>query len=173
MEAFDTACAQGLSNSQLNELAKKLKAMSDQHRQLLTQASSGQGWDRHLFALKSLCESTKQQMPKIFTDPGEYLNHDSEVAKLRTIIPPAYENINNNIMLSTSTMSTDLILRGGFCPVHPRGLGIAYRFEKDFLKLASSSYSADMGKAFREELQEVFKVFQKILATLSNKTSKL
>ena len=64
---------------------------------------SGQGFDRHLFGLKHLA-SMEGELPDIFTDP-------------------AFVNINANI-ISTSTLSTDLLKIGGFAPVVPDGYGI-------------------------------------------------
>ena len=64
---------------------------------------SGQGFDRHLFALKYLSASKGDVLPDIFQDP-------------------AYTNI-NHIILSTSTLSSPAILAGGFGPVVPDGYG--------------------------------------------------
>ena len=63
---------------------------------------SGQGFDRHLFALRKLAEADGKQLP-IFTDP-------------------AYAKINHNIM-STSTLQSPAIAAGGFAPVVPDGYG--------------------------------------------------
>jgi carnitine O-palmitoyltransferase 2 len=63
----------------------------------------GQGFDRHLFGLRRLAE-LKGQVPSIFKDP-------------------AYAAINHNI-LSTSTLSSDIVMAGAFGPVVKDGLGI-------------------------------------------------
>lgn len=65
----------------------------------------GQGFDRHLFALKSLAESEKLSLP-IFADPS--------YTKLNTIV------------LSTSTLPSDAVLFGGFAPVNPDSYGLGY-----------------------------------------------
>lgn len=65
---------------------------------------TGQGFDRHLFALKKIWERSNTSKPTIFEDP-------------------AYENINHNI-LSTSTLSDPAICAGGFGPVVNNGYGI-------------------------------------------------
>lgn len=64
---------------------------------------SGQGFDRHLFALRKLAEA-KGQNPALFGDPG-----------YRTMI---YD------ILSTSTLPDPSVLIGGFGPVVPDGFGI-------------------------------------------------
>ena len=66
---------------------------------------AGQGFDRHLFALRKLAEKEMHELPPIFTDPS-------------------YAYINYNI-LSTSTLSSDLVMGGGFGPVVSDGYGIA------------------------------------------------
>ena len=66
---------------------------------------AGQGFDRHLFVLRTLAEEAGQS-PAIFTDSSyQHMNH---------------------IVLSTSTLSTDSVLIGGFAPVSPDGYGIGY-----------------------------------------------
>lgn len=65
----------------------------------------GQGFDRHLFALKLKCEELGLN-PDLYSDP-------------------AYKAINHNI-LSTSTLASDFLLLGAFGPVVPNGYGIGY-----------------------------------------------
>lgn len=64
----------------------------------------GQGFDRHLFALKKIWEVSDIPKQAIFEDP-------------------AYDYINHNI-LSTSTLSDPNIIAGGFGPVVNDGYGI-------------------------------------------------
>lgn len=64
---------------------------------------SGEGFDRHLFALKKLADVSGK--------------------KVGLFMDPAYASINHNI-LSTSTLSSDVVMLGGFGPVVDNGLGI-------------------------------------------------
>lgn len=64
----------------------------------------GQGFDRHLFALKLLAQENQLKTPDLFTDR-------------------AYSNINYNI-LSTSSLTSDYVWLGGFGPVVKDGYGI-------------------------------------------------
>lgn len=64
----------------------------------------GQGFDRHLFALRKTAEKNNYEHLNIFDDS-------------------AYININRNI-LSTSTLSSPTVWAGGFGPVVQNGLGI-------------------------------------------------
>ena len=64
---------------------------------------AGQGWDRHLFALRKFAESKGLDVG-LFNDA-------------------AYKDI-NTITLSTSTLSSPAVEMGGFAPVIPHGLGV-------------------------------------------------
>lgn len=81
-----------------------IKECSKIHGNLTKEAAMGQGFDRHLFALRKISE--KQNLPAgdIFKDK-------------------AYSAINYNI-LSTSTLSSPCVWAGGFGPVVKDGLGV-------------------------------------------------
>ena len=64
---------------------------------------AGQGWDRHLYALRHFAEAEGLDLP-IFSDQ-------------------AYKDI-GTITLSTSTLSSPAVSIGGFAPVVPHGLGV-------------------------------------------------
>ena len=64
----------------------------------------GEGFDRHLFALKYLAEQRSLEVPALYHDP-------------------AYASINHNI-LSTSTLSSPAVELGGFAPVVRDGYGL-------------------------------------------------
>ena len=64
----------------------------------------GQGFDRHLFALKKFAERNNI-VCNMFEDPSfTYMNH---------------------IILSTSTLNSPAIYAGGFGPMERDGLGVA------------------------------------------------
>lgn len=65
----------------------------------------GQGFDRHLYALRLIAEKNKVKMPAIFEDP-------------------AYNALNYNV-ISTSTLASPAVWAGGFGPVVRDGYGIA------------------------------------------------
>lgn len=73
------------------------------HSQLTREAAMGQGFDRHLFALKKFADKTNT-LCNIFEDPNYSLM--------------------NHTILSTSTLSSPAIFAGGFGPVVKEGLGI-------------------------------------------------
>ncbi|PIK40111.1 putative carnitine O-palmitoyltransferase 2, mitochondrial [Apostichopus japonicus] len=112
------AFASGSSVS--NEEKKKLlKDCSNRHNQLTKEAAMGQGWDRHLFALRTLAEQSGTK-PGIFSDP-------------------AYINI-CQIVLSTSSIFSPAVLAGGFAPVIPSGYGIGYYPEEDTMMMGVTTY---------------------------------
>lgn len=76
------------------------------HGKLTREAAMGQGFDRHLFALKEIAGNTDLSHANLFEDP-------------------TYASINHNI-ISTSTLSSPAVWAGGFGPVVQDGLGIGY-----------------------------------------------
>lgn len=77
---------------------------SSYHTELVKEASMGQGFDRHLFALMKIAEENDLQRPE-FYDSYEY------------------KYLNKSI-LSTSTLSAPSVMAGGFGPVAKEGFGI-------------------------------------------------
>lgn len=88
--------------------AGELRAMIDNcskvHGQLTKEAAMGQGFDRHLFALRHTAQKEGIPIPDLY---------ETE----------AYKRINNNI-ISTSTLGSDALLAGSFGPVVKNGFGI-------------------------------------------------
>lgn len=84
-------------------------------------ALTGQGFDRHLFALRALAKESNLPTPSIFEDPS-------------------YARINHNI-LSTSTLVSDACRGGGFGPVVPDGYGLGYGVFDDIIGLQISYFS--------------------------------
>lgn len=78
----------------------------------------GQGYDRHLLGLKTTSERLQRSLPGIFTDR-------------------IYTNM-EHFVLSTSTLSTDTIVFGGFGPVVEDGLGIGYNVTSKLGAVVSS-----------------------------------
>ncbi len=100
-------------------------------------AAQGQGWDRHLFALKDLCLKSGKQLPKLFQDP-------------------AYQDINRSV-ISTSTLSSHNMIHGGFCPVVHEGFGFGYQIRDDILGSYISSYhdSSCIKAAYKETMLDI------------------
>ncbi|CAF0832301.1 unnamed protein product [Didymodactylos carnosus] len=121
-----------------------LKKCSDKHQQLIKEAAMGQGFDRHLFALKYLQEvEKKEQLHPIYTDTS-------------------YQLINHNI-LSTSTVASKHIAAGGFGPVVNNGFGIGYLIDDDQCGLLVTSYHEKELKDFVDTAGESYKNINDII----------
>lgn len=106
--------------------------------------SPGQGFDRHLFALRYLAASKGRALPGLYTDP-------------------AYSAINHNI-LSTSTLTSPAVSLGGFAPVVPDGFGVGYGVHDDWIGCNVSSYPArdvhEFLRCVRKSLEDIFTVLE-------------
>ncbi|XP_066913642.1 carnitine O-palmitoyltransferase 2, mitochondrial-like [Clytia hemisphaerica] len=113
-EAFEKG-----NNANVETMVGLLQETSNVHGELTKNAAMGQGFDRHLFAMRYISQQTGQSVP-FFQDP-------------------AYANI-NHIILSTSTVFSPNIQMGGFAPVVPDGLGVGYMVNDDWVGCNASSY---------------------------------
>ena len=105
---------------------------------------SGQGFDRHLFGLRHIAESSGK-VPKIYQDPS-------------------YTRL-NHIILSTSTLSSPSVLLGGFAPVVPDGLGIGYSILDDSLGCNVLSYGLPTDlqgflECLQSSLEDIYEVLE-------------
>lgn len=98
----------------------------------------GQGFDRHLFALRTAAERIRiLENFDLFKDP-------------------AYARINHNI-ISTSTLSSNALHAGGFGPVVKDGYGIGYNIQDELLGCIVSNYKNETnGKEFLECLRKSY-----------------
>uniref|UniRef100_A0A2K5SIR7 Carnitine O-palmitoyltransferase 2, mitochondrial n=1 Tax=Cebus imitator TaxID=2715852 RepID=A0A2K5SIR7_CEBIM len=129
------------------ELHKQLVAQDKQNKH--TSYISGQGFDRHLFVLRYLAAAKGIILPEFYLDP-------------------AYEQINHNV-LSTSTLSSPAVNLGGFAPVVSDGFGIGYAVHDNWIGCNVSSYP---GRNAREFLQCVEKALEDIFDALEGKSIK-
>lgn len=129
------------SNEELRYLIKKC---SDFHTHLVKEAAMGQGFDRHFFALRHIAEK-KGQVPDIFKDESY--------------------RIANDIILSTSTLSTDTVILGGFGPVTDNCYGIGYNVgEKRIGSTISTFKGAQVnGAQFTEALSLALTRIKKVV----------
>ncbi|XP_028260185.1 carnitine O-palmitoyltransferase 2, mitochondrial [Parambassis ranga] len=131
----------------VEQLRAMLHECSKYHGQLTREAAMGQGFDRHLFAMRYLANSKGQALHSLYTDP-------------------AYATINHNI-LSTSTLTSPAVSLGGFAPVVPDGFGVGYGVHDDWIGCNVSSYPA---RNVHEFLQCVHKSLEDIFTVLEGKS---
>ena len=114
------------------QLLGQMKACSDKHSVLVKQAVMGKGFDRHLFGLSSIATELGMYVPALFTDPlHKYVNH---------------------FTMSTSTLSSEAVLVGGFAPVVHDGYGIGYGVRGDRLEANVCTYEGRDVKEFTDAL---------------------
>uniref|UniRef100_A0ABI7ZFZ2 Carnitine O-palmitoyltransferase 2, mitochondrial n=1 Tax=Felis catus TaxID=9685 RepID=A0ABI7ZFZ2_FELCA len=150
---FTKRCSQAFvrepSKYSAGELQQMMTKCSTYHGQLTKEAAMGQGFDRHLFALRYLAAAKGIALPELYLDP-------------------AYGQINHNI-LSTSTLNSPAVNIGGFAPVVPDGFGIGYAIHDNWIGCNVSSYP---GRNVREFLQCVEKALEDIFDAIEGKCIK-
>ncbi|XP_050529275.1 carnitine O-palmitoyltransferase 2, mitochondrial isoform X2 [Daktulosphaira vitifoliae] len=129
-----------------DELVNMIKKCSIVHSQLVKEGAMGQGFDRHLFALRLLAEKNNLNIPKLFTDP-------------------AHKLINYNI-ISTSSLTSNYIWLGGFGPVVKNGYGIGYKILEEYTGAIITNYNQHTdGDKFRDVLTKSLNQILDVLKT--------
>ncbi|VDM57709.1 unnamed protein product [Angiostrongylus costaricensis] len=117
------------------------------HGQLVKEASMGQGFDRHMLGLKITANRLGKPNPLLFEDPG-FLRME-------------------HFLLSTSTLSTNTIILGGFGPVVEDGFGIGYNVSSSRMGAVISSYKKHRdAKEFGEALLKTLDILRNIIRKL-------
>ncbi|KAM9848691.1 carnitine O-palmitoyltransferase 2, mitochondrial [Aulostomus maculatus] len=128
----------------VEQLQAMLHQCSKYHGQLTKEAAMGQGFDRHLFALRHLASSRNRALHRLYVDP-------------------AYAAINHNI-LSTSTLTSPAVSLGGFAPVVPDGFGVGYGVHDNWIGCNVSSYPDrnvhDFLLCVHKSLEDIFTVLE-------------
>ena len=130
-----------------SELRALLDNCSKKHFQLTKEAAMGQGFDRHLFAMRNIAEKKGEKLPSIYTDQS-YIQA-------------------NHFILSTSTLYGEAFQGGGFAPVVKDGFGCGYGYVDNILGVLVSSYNPhrngqQFGDAFRASLDDIYEVLEKV-----------
>lgn len=130
------------SNNQLKELLQK---SSQKHYQLCKEASMGDGFDRHLFALKEMALRSGYDLPAFYSDPL-YLQ-------------------STHYTLSTSTLYGEYFAGGGFAPVVDDGFGLGYGYVDEKFGVLVSSYknrrnNGQFIQALNESLDDIRKIVE-------------
>ncbi|CAF0947666.1 unnamed protein product [Adineta ricciae] len=136
---------EALTKSTDEKLKKDLlKKCSEKHQQLIKEAATGQGFDRHLFVLKYLQEIENQEpLHRLYKDKS-------------------YQLMNYNI-LSTSTVASKHIAAGGFGPVVNDGYGIGYLIDDEQCGLLVTSYLHRELPSFMQAADESFRELAAII----------
>ncbi|CAI5727676.1 unnamed protein product [Peronospora destructor] len=128
--------------------ANALRVAVTKHGELTKNGVMGQGFDRHLFALRAMAELQGINVPEFYT-------------------LPAYQ-IMNKIILSTSTLSSPALEGGSFGPVNEDCYGIGYGIEKEGSTFQLSSYRKDLPQ-LKELLVDSITDLERLLADTTPK----
>ena len=123
------------------------------HNQISTEAKTGKGVDRHLFALANISKnlslrSTLQEKglsgdeleEAMKLGGGDHLPQGVDPSSLPSIFQDAAWQKINHVILSTSTLASAAIEGGGFGPVVPDGYGIGYGVRDQQMGFNVSTY---------------------------------
>lgn len=132
------------SNHSKDQLKDLLQKSSQKHYQLCKEASMGDGFDRHLFAMKEIALRTQRNLPELYSDPI-YLQ-------------------SQHYTLSTSTLYGECFSGGGFAPVVLDGFGLGYGYVEENFGVLVSSYKGGRNNGdFVHALVESFDDLRKIV----------
>eukprot|EP00948_MAST-09A_sp_MAST-9A-sp1_P002896 g2896.t1 len=134
----------------LSILHSLLKAACEKHSKLGKEAASGQGFDRHFYALKCLATLDNDQAnanddQAIASDDQAIASDDRATANdVTRALPPlftskAFALLESNV-LSTSALAADYTDQTAFGPVTSDGYGIMYHAKDDRLDFAVTTY---------------------------------
>ena len=110
------------------ELRLKFKTACEQHAAVAGAAASGKGFDRHLYALKSIAEESEREKATQQPPPPQPL-----------FASKGYQLLSNNV-LSTSTVSNPYTDQTSFGPVVAHGYGVMYHIDPAEVRFCVTSY---------------------------------
>ncbi|WFD26500.1 carnitine O-acetyltransferase [Malassezia nana] len=132
------------SNSGSSAQAKldALREACASHVRISKESAAGQGFDRHMYALKALYQRQHpdQPLPEIFLDSGY--------------------NLSNNVVLSTSNCGNPALRIFGFGPVIQDGFGLGYIIKDNKITICASSKHLQT-KRFLYRLERYFEEAQR------------
>ena len=137
IEAFQPS-----SGTSLAEKRQLVRRAVSHFSQLYREGMMGQGFDRHLYALKSLAKE-EGDIPALFKDPAYY--------KIR------------NFVLYPSTISSEALSFGVFGPLFSEGFTIAYITRDDSLDFLVKGYSKRNVEEFCSALRIVLDEIKMVL----------
>ena len=141
------AMAWGEKKYSFPDLRRILQEASTRHKQLSKLAAQGQGFDRHLFALRCLSRKLEMNTPPIFQDPSYKFAYD--------------------FSLSTSHLYGQHLIGGGYGPVIADGFGLAYGFSDDGMNLNCTAFDGQSSDAFAQAFLESLTELNNVLERTS------
>lgn len=118
-----------------NEKISALRSACKKHTQLTKECSSGQGQDRHLYAMYQLIQREIHTPPD---DPAA-VKEAKETLRVPSIFTDPGYGLLGNTILSTSNCGNPALRLFGFGPTSPDGYGIGYIIKDEGISICMSS----------------------------------
>ena len=119
-----------------------MREAADHHAKLASEAQRGNGWDRHLFALRKLADSQdgSDNIP-LFQDIG-------------------YKKL-SNIIMSTSTLGNiPQLNHGGFNPTGDDCYAIGYKVQKEYMEWMITSHNGKDSQSLCDQIENAMVDFR-------------
>ncbi|XP_074596788.1 carnitine O-palmitoyltransferase 2, mitochondrial-like [Brevipalpus obovatus] len=130
--------------SSTGRLRSAINACSQYHSKIAKEATMGQGFDRHFFALKMCALRQGMEDVSLFKD----CSHRYAL----------------NFVLSTSSLYAKKLVAGGYGPVVDDGFGLAYGYNQDNLSALITNYKSHTnGSEFEDALRTSFDELCRVL----------
>ena len=144
-----------VSGASREEQVQRLRASAERHAALAKAAASGEGIDRHLFALQALAASGQSAAAAAPSSPI--------CSAAAFFADPTYYAVTSN-ELSTSTLTDPITRQAAFGPVHPEGYGVSYHLPSAELKFCVTTYAPRDAEAFVSTLEKALRHVHDLMA---------
>ncbi|KDN53214.1 hypothetical protein K437DRAFT_253229 [Tilletiaria anomala UBC 951] len=156
--------------AEVQEKINALRKACDAHAKLSKACASGQGHDRHLYAMLALFK--KQQQMEKDSKSGNGNSRSSSCCTANgsgESTPAIFEDAGyttlNHTVLSTSNCGNPALRLFGFGPVAPDGFGLGYIIKDDAISICASSKHLQT-KRFLDTLREYFLEIQRMIISV-------
>ena len=142
------ACAEAMMPSSGASTADKVCLLQEAAAQLALlakQVKMGQGFDRHLYALKCMAEDRGLSL-SLFEDP-------------------AYAEINHLVLYPSKVDGGGCLTFGTYGPIELDGIATGYMWNEGVLSMIMSGYSVEKGTAFETSVTMVLEDIRKLLSS--------
>ena len=139
------------SNSTKEARANALRNAAKYHGKLASEAQRGNGWDRHLFALRKLADSNESSI---------ICNSSEDIPFFQD---HAYKKL-SNIIISTSTLGNiPQLQHGGFNPTGDDCYAIGYKVQKEYMEWMVTSHTGKNSQGLCDKIEEAMGDFEEAM----------
>jgi carnitine O-palmitoyltransferase 2 len=138
-------------DSTMEERSNSLVAAAKYHSKLASEAQRGNGWDRHLFALRKLADAR---------DSDNICNSSEDIPFFQDF---AYKKL-SNIIISTSTLGNiPQLQHGGFNPTGDDCYAIGYQVNKECMEWMITSHIGKNSQDLCDKIEEAMLDFEEAM----------